>query len=420
MPTYTWIHDTASRWDYAANWSTDDPTPTYPGVGDNVIFNGTHKGDCQCYNGAYADSVTNTGGYTGELNLRRALTVSGDFIWEGGKLTGSYGLNVGGDCNLTGCTYTSTITLTLNTPAGASKILTATQTFGNLNINGGAGSTTHIVGSITVSYLMAEGVGSLQVDSGTPTVTGTLELITGTFDAGTINLSGILSMGSFGGGNGTINWTQAGNLSWNTGGPTTNLPGIKFNSNRIITAISTVTFAETDVIQGTINLPYIDANAYKFTNGKSFIVRSGATVNFAGTSLHNVLLREKAGGSVTWVLDNQSGSIITADYVDVEGSVASNSITPTNSTDSGGNINWEFPSLIETWVVTCVSFNSDGGVVIPPESIPAGAIIGIAHKVALNDDIIDECGRKTINIIVEKLGLPTEYYSAEITDDVHQ
>ena len=363
MANYTWIYDGAqSRWDYASNWTTDDPTPTYPGAGDTAVFNGTHVGGCQCYNAAYPDAVTNAGGYTGTLNLRRSLTTIGDFIWRNGALTGSYGLNVGGNCDLTGCTYAATIGLTLNTAAGASKTLTATQTFGNLMVNGGAGSTLHIAGSLTASLLMAEGVGSLQVDSGTPTVTGTLDLITGTFDAGTIDLSGALSMGGFGGGAGTVNWTQAGDISWNAGGVTANLPGLRFNSNRVVTIPSWgAVFAETDVVQGTVSFSYdTPADAYEFTNGKTFTVRSGAILSMTGAAGTLLTLREKAGGSATWALDNQAGSTVAAAYVDVKGSVASRDITPTYSTDSGGNVHWVWPG--PAWRVTNPLF---GGIHIP-------------------------------------------------------
>ena len=81
-------------------------------------------------------------------------------------------------------------------------------------------------------------------------------------------------------------------------------------------------------------------------SGNGITVPSGATLNFTGTSDGAlVTLRSSSPGSSSnnyWYLANASGSTVSANYVDVQDSDATTSVTANNSINSNYNTNWIF------------------------------------------------------------------------------
>jgi len=264
MATYTWIADTPGNWTTAANWSTDDVTPTYPGTGDTAVFNSAHVGNCTV-NAAIATptSVSDSGSYTGTLTLTNALsTGTGGFSWTAGTLAGTGTLNIGRDCNLSGCTFSCGAgqTIAINHSQATVNTLTANQTLQNVTItrSGTANSnyafsgTFTIGGNLTINLAHLNGTATVAITGDMTfnswasimedanlalTVNGTLYLTTGAFTDGTITANGAVTAASgwsTNEGGGIINWAQTGDITF-TPQADVIYPTMKFTSARTVT-----------------------------------------------------------------------------------------------------------------------------------------------------------------------------------------
>ena len=142
---------------------------------------------------------------------------------------------------------------------------------------------------------------------------------------------------------------------------------------------------------------YIDAD-------DTISVASGATLNFVGTSVRNmVTLRSDA--ATQWDLNNAAGSTVNANYLDVQYSNASQSVTATNSTNSGNNsVTWNFGTTgIRYWVASSITnWNSTSS-----WSTTSGGTAGASVPASGNPVVFDAggLGSCTINATVDVASL---------------
>lgn len=265
MATYTWIADApGGNWTTTANWSTDDLTPTYPGTGDTAVFDSAHVGNCTVDVAiATPTSVSDSGSYTGTLTLTNALsTGTGGFSWTKGTLAGTGTLNIGRDCNLSGCTFSCGAgqTIAIAHSQVATNTLTANQTLQNVTITRSGSSflnyafsgTFTIGGNLTINLQHLNGTATVTITGDMTfnssvaimedanlalTVNGTLYLTAGSFTAGTITANGAVTAAAAWPttvGGGIINWAQTGDITF-TPQAGVLYPTMKFTSARTVT-----------------------------------------------------------------------------------------------------------------------------------------------------------------------------------------
>ena len=277
MANYTWISNSESNWTTTANWDTDDATPTYPGSGDNAIFNNTQNGNCIIDISITVDSVTSSGTYSGNLILSNTLTITNDFTWTSGSISGASDLQVGKNCNISGCSF--------NCDAGhiikilhnqsASNTFTANQTIKNLYF-GTTGSVGYAIYALSGTFSVAEDLtlnlirlsgtssvtiqGDLIINNGygnqlnssnlTLTVNGDFYMTDGSIQAGIVKVDGdLIAHDNWDEGIGIIEWQKTGDETW-TPNPNIYYPIIKFTSARTVTLGGPFSFYDIGISAG--------------------------------------------------------------------------------------------------------------------------------------------------------------------------
>jgi hypothetical protein len=218
-------------------------------------------------------------------------------------------------------------------------------------------------GSISSITLLYGGAGYLSA----PTVTiGGAGSLTA---QGTVTINSNSTLTNNGTFSATGGWNQTGGIF--NGGTTiggTFYPG----TTNFTGGISASPFSITGLNIGsgtvTFNPGYYSMNTG--TSPDAITVASGAAINFGNTTTSSyanmVTLRSSSPGSSSsnyWYLANPSGSTVTANYVDVQDSYATNAtnpVAPTNSINSNYNTNWTFPSTTVTWKGTTSNSWSNG------------------------------------------------------------
>lgn len=177
----------------------------------------TLGGPLYCYNPYISAGATlDTNDETFRFQMFNVNNIAGTFNYGNSEFHFSPILVNGIDCNL------------------------GTLSIGTLRMtNGYSGAATHdIQGNCTIDTLIINMGSYFETSSGTPTVTNEMQLIDGRFNAGSLILTGdlVISNGYVDGGYGSIDWQQAGDITWSdTGGSAGKVPVIKFNSNRTVT-----------------------------------------------------------------------------------------------------------------------------------------------------------------------------------------
>ncbi len=184
----------------------------------------------------------------------------------------------------------------------------------------------------------------LTISSGDLIVNGTLTINEGGIKTGTADVKGNVVIGvAADRESGTIKLSGTGNqiITGASGGEFPDTLTINKSSGDCDITGTCNPISDINVTAGT--LTFAGGFTYTFDVGDTLTVASGATVEFTGSAGSLVtLVSDNPGDGNDWNLDNQSTSTITADWVDVQNSNASNTVTAINSTDSDFNTNWDF------------------------------------------------------------------------------
>jgi hypothetical protein len=248
-------------------------------------------------------------------------------------------LTLANDIRLSGFTYSQGTTSGFDTHkltfynTGGNSFVPGSLVFGDVEIG---------LGSNSVGFTL----------TGTANVSGNLVLTQGVFAGGTYSVAGDVTLAATASGGGssaiTLNGTGAQNY--------TLTPGCLPTSG-ILTVSKTLgvaTVSGTGSIRGGINITNgtleFAPGTYTFNAGTTVTVATGKTLKFSGTGSTLVTLRSGTPGSY-WNLANAAGSIVTAEYVDVQDSNATTMVNALDSLNSGHNVNWNIvaPTQVSSW-----------------------------------------------------------------------
>ncbi len=289
----TWDGEgTTNNWSEAANWTCD----LVPLSTDDVFFDGTSTKDATININVTAQVFRMNAGYTGTITQGSSnLTViggitqsAGTFIGGSGTIVSSPGtltlnggvFNAGNSTIQTGGAVTVTAASTFNADSG-------TVTFevggggGPVNVDSAANPGALLFNNIRIN----RGGFSLQVQSGTLIALGTVELVTGGIQGGTIEARGNVTIApTF-----TQGSSSTGGILAITGAATRTvtipggvvMPGLTLNAPNVTVNTSgtgTIRFKELVRLQdGTIDQGSV--GFLLFTNSDSSILQSGGTFN---------------------------------------------------------------------------------------------------------------------------------------------
>jgi hypothetical protein len=263
-------------------------------------------------NTTYAGAVNFEGGthtITGNLKLAASVTSTTNTI-----NLGSSNISITGNIDFTGITVTQgTSTITMNSTTTGKTITSASQPFNNLTFSGSGGAWAP-QDNLTVNGTLTVTNGA--VNSGANTIAAAnYSQGGGTFTAPSTNL------------NVTGNFTHSsGTFTHNSG--TVNLIGAAA-STQVVSGNTTFNNLTIPVTTG--------ARTVQFAGSSTQTVTGTWTVTGSGGQL--ITLALKTGDAGTWNINPTAWSV---SYVSVSNSVnqAGSLISPTSSTDGGGNTNW--------------------------------------------------------------------------------
>ena len=156
---------------------------------------------------------------------------------------------------------------------------------------------------------------------------------------------------------------------------------ISVSGELALTGTGAVSFSGTTNTIGTFTATGLGGKTISFGTGTT---QNVTTFNASGTNTQTL----KLTGTGTWNLNAGSATV---QYVEVKNSNSTNIITAADSTDSGGNTNWNFPGVEYTWTGnTSTDWNVASN--WSPSSIPgSGAIVtipsGKTAKLVANVDL---------------------------------
>lgn len=366
---------------YLNGTETSTATLAYDASDGNIEI-GANSGGAEYFDGMIDDvriydsalsssniSVLSGGDETDTLSVSiSTLTVNDDLTVAAGSFTAPTTINLGGDFNGSGGTFTHNNGTVNFTGTGS---VNADESFNNFTVNS-AGTTT-LASAIDVNGTLTLTGGDLDVSasnyainvagSWTDTGSGTFTQRAGnvtfdgtgtlnsneSFNSVTVNSVGTVTLGAALDLDGALS-ISAGTLDVSVSNFGITLGGNWANSGAFTQRLGTVTF-DTSGITSTISG---DTGFYNFTSTTAnkpitFTASSTQTINglltLTGTSGNLITLRSTADAT-SWLLNVAGTSSV--DYVDVKDSNASggNSIThatdASRSTDSGNNVNWSF------------------------------------------------------------------------------
>jgi hypothetical protein len=253
------------------------------------------------------------------------------------------------------------------------------QNKGNLTIDGGTGaSATASVTTGAVTSVTFVGGGSGYTASYYP-VTFSGGGGSGAFAVANVTSGAISSITLLGGGSGYItaptviiggagNLTTSGPVTINTGSTLTNKGTLaatgSWTQTGTFAAGTTAALSGPSTITGlniasgtlTLNGGYTyTINDGSLASGLGITVASGAAINFNGTSYDALVTLVSSSPGTSWYYNNVSGSSTTANYVNVQDSTATTSVSTLNSINSGNNVLWTFGTNTRLWKGTTSS-----------------------------------------------------------------
>lgn len=318
----------SGNWTLNGTWTHNNGTVTCNGTGAqtltgaytfyNLTVNNTAgtPSDTVDVESSAATTVTNTLNVNdGQFSPVTASSFKDVTIGTNGVLKplASASITVSGNFTRTGTFTHNNGTVTFN--ASVAQTITGTVTFYNLTIDNTAGSPSDTIdvepsSATTVSNTLTVTDGQFSPPTGS------------TFTAVSIGAAGILKPVASATISVTTSWTNVGTFTANSGTVS-------------LTTTTTATIAGATTFN---NLSCTVANKQiNFTAGTTQTI--SGTLTLTGTAGNLILLRSTSGGSTYTITDNGTESV---SYVNVQDSVATNSINTSNSTNSGNNTNWFF------------------------------------------------------------------------------
>ena len=337
--TVTWDGSSSTNWDTAANWDLG----VVPRSTDTVVIVNVTNQPTLASNTTVTNLTIDSGATLSlagkNLTVSNTLTNNGTLQLLGNENTVSIGtmdtdsgtVTYVGDGDGTAETFTlkdfgtgnDYYNLIIN-DANATKDIFQTNAnltmAGALNLTGGTLDISTNANTLTTT-------GTLTVDGGTLTATN------GNIDA---NGAVVVSSGTLTAPTTAKSFTIAGNFT-HSGGTFTHSSGTV-----------TLDTAVTSILSGSTTFN----NFTCVTAGKQLTFTAGTTqtisgaLTLTGTSASKVVLRSSAAGNTYTITDSGTEAV---SFVDAQDSIATNSVTAYNSTNSGNNTNWVFNNLSITY-----------------------------------------------------------------------
>jgi hypothetical protein len=314
-----WIAASAASWNSTANWSTASggaSGASIPGSADVAIFDNNGLGNCTISTAIAVSGFTVNSGYTGTIT-QGAVTISitGAATFSGGAFAGSASsITFGGAVTISGATVTLPATVnmnggtwtyssgTLDALTNSSNVtfangitITGSQTFDNLTYNN--------VTPWGMTYTLA--AGTVLTVNGNISTTGTE---TQTFNGGTIDLLGSLSLANTAtGGGGTTVLTFDGT-------------GAQAITGTLTIGESALPAVNINKASGTLTLPAMiseGGSAWTYTTGAIDAMTNNSTVAFVNGvtitgshTLNNITFSNTTPWGMTYTI--AAGTILTA------------------------------------------------------------------------------------------------------------
>ncbi|MDP2930347.1 MAG: SdrD B-like domain-containing protein [bacterium] len=330
--TVTWDGSSSTNWDTAANWDLG----VVPRSTDTVVI-------ADVTNDPLLDQARTVGALT--INSGGVLSLNGFALTVTNALTNNGTLNVptaGTPFSAGSYSFAATSTTNFTGVALDTAVTIPALTYGIVTVNN-SGTTFTLAGNTTIGGTINVTGGTLDISTTTLTTTGTLTIDGGTLTAtnGNIDANGavVVSSGTLTAPTTAKSFTVAGNFT-HSGGTFTHSSGTV-----------TLDTSATSILSGSTTFNnFTCATAGKqltFTAGTTQTI--SGTLTLTGTSANKIILRSSSSGSTYTITDSGTEAV---SFVNVQDSIAANSIIAYNSTNSGNNTNWTFSNLSVTYPAT--------------------------------------------------------------------
>jgi len=330
--TLTWDGSSSTDWNTAANWDLG----VVPRTTDTVVI-------ADVTNDPLLDQARTVGALT--INSGGVLSLNGFALTVTNALTNNGTLNVptaGTPFSAGSYSFAATSTTNFTGVALDTAVTIPALTYGIVSVNN-SGTTFTLAGNTTIAGALNVTGGALDISTTTLTTTGTLTVDGGTLTAtnGNIDSNGAVTISS-----GTLTAPGSGK-SFTIAGNFTHSAGTFTHSSGTVTLDT----AATAILSGSTTFNNFTCT----TAGKQLTFTAGTTqtisgtLTLTGTSASKIKLRSSSAGSTYTITDSGTEAV---SFVDVQDSIATNSIIAYNSTNSGNNTNWTFSNLSVTYPST--------------------------------------------------------------------